>query len=444
MQKYATARNCPERMSKNTNIAADTANARTIVWLILLVGLLVQSRTTLTPTENGTILSLFDIWAVWTFNFRAGGSAVFITLFDIVTPLMTLVALIRGWIPAPSRRFYISVLLVALAILAHTALLNYTTEQIVLSHLMKGTAKLFTLLILFACLYLIFSNPQLQAPPRAMIFGYFIVAIPLILYLHTIESIHSIEALNREYLHFHDPIYFSRPNQTFIFLGLLFFLASNGEWRNFYIQRGIIVIVSLSISAICFGIHSKTPAVIGVVFAIWFALQPQFLDSRFKGTMRFASLMVAAVLAVAGAYLIIYETSILPEIDSFQRSITVRLNLWDAGWSTFVSNFPLGAGAGQMGAALQQDAWASGESHLQVHNSFLHLAAELGIVGVAVGLSILWIVFQGGRAWPGELAPLFLILALLPLVIHDGHSIRIWLLIAALGLARMHYRTMAD
>ena len=154
--------------------------------------------------------------------------------------------------------------------------------------------------------------------------------------------------------------------------------------------------------------------------------------------------MVAGVIAVACAYLIIYETSILPGIDSFQRSITVRFDLWDAGWSTFVSNFPLGAGAGQMGAALQQNSWAAGESHLQVHNSFLHLAAELGIVGVAVGLGILWILFQGGRAWPGELAPLFLILALLPLVIHDGHSIRIWLLIAALGIARMHHRTTAD
>jgi hypothetical protein len=182
---------------------------------------MVQSRTTLTPTENGTILSLFDIWAVWTFNFRAGGSAVFITLFDIVTPLITLVALMRGWTPAPSRRFYISVLLVSLAILAHTALLHYTTEQIVLSHLMKGTAKLFTLVILFACLYLIFSNPELQAPPRAMIFGYFCVAIPIIIYLHVVEVVHA-----PDYLHWHPPIFLSRTNQTFILLGLVLLLAS--------------------------------------------------------------------------------------------------------------------------------------------------------------------------------------------------------------------------
>ena len=65
MQKYAAARNCPARMSQNTNIAAGTANARSIVWLILLLGLLVQSRTPLAPTENGTIFSFFDIWPIW-------------------------------------------------------------------------------------------------------------------------------------------------------------------------------------------------------------------------------------------------------------------------------------------------------------------------------------------------------------------------------------------
>ena len=94
---------CPERMSKYTNIAADTANAYDC--LADLISRPLGAIAYDAPTENGTILSLLIFGRFGRSNFRTGGSAVFITLFDIVTPLMTLVALIEAGFGAISR-FY--------------------------------------------------------------------------------------------------------------------------------------------------------------------------------------------------------------------------------------------------------------------------------------------------------------------------------------------------
>jgi O-antigen ligase len=412
-------------MNENDKTLGGNSHRCAVVWLVLLIGLFVQSRTTITPIETGAILSLFDIWPVWRFGSAFGREhtvAVFITLFDIVTPLLTVCGLIQGWITPPTRIFWLSMLLISAIVIAHSAVIFAISEQAIVWYLIKDTIKILVLIVLFACLYLIFQNPAQRIPPRIIVLGYFVVLVPAIIYLDVFQ-----------------PIFLSRTNQAFILVGLIFLLASTGSWTSDKSERLILIALTLAIAVVCVAINNKAPASIALIFAYWFTIFPLFRNAETRRITSIACISIAALLAIFGVYTVILEFSLLPNIDSIERSVTVRIRLWEIAWLAFLSNFPFGTGVGQMTSILQQNDWAVRESHLQVHSSFLNLGAELGVLGLAIIFGILWTIVRGARSWTSALAPPFLLLIVLPLLIHDGHSIRIWLLIAALSLAQCHY-----
>ena len=121
------------------------------------------------------------------------------------------------------------------------------------------------------------------------------------------------------------------------------FLLSSNEMAKLYIQRGIIVIVSLSILTILFpNSQQYRYPVLSSRFS--FALPTAISGFACQRHDRF-KFNGCGRLGWPARILIIHETSILPRVDSSFQRRSASVKLWDAGWSTFVSNaFPLGAG----------------------------------------------------------------------------------------------------
>ena len=144
----------------------------------------------------------------------------------------------------------------------------------------------------------------------------------------------------------------SRTNQAFIFVGLLFVMATDTEWLVERSLRYALAAVGLVIAGACFYIHSKVPAAIALVFVIWFWRCRVSQKSKLGCFASGAGISLAILFTVLGSYLVIFETSLLPNIDTLQRSAGVRIKLWDTAWTTILTEFPFGAGAGQMSSVL--------------------------------------------------------------------------------------------
>ena len=138
---------------------------------------------------------------------------------------------------------------------------------------------------------------------------------------------------------------------------------------------------------------------------------------------------------LAAAYLST-KIELLQHMDSIERSIGIRVELWSLALARLLETFPVGIGLGQFPLAAKTVPILALEGHNYVHNTFLGLALELGLIGVLLGSMTTLVLIFATRGWPLHTAPVFLIFVLPPLLIHDGHSIRILLLITALGLAR--------
>ena len=92
----------------------------------------------------------------------------------------------------------------------------------------------------------------------------------------------------------------------------------------------------------------------------------------------------------------------------------------------------LGFGLGQLGSDRSGHDPAK-ERHRYLHNSFRN-CNRTGLLGLAYVIGLFSLILNAARGWQYDVKPLFLLLVLLPLFIHDAHSIRILLVIAALGL----------
>ena len=124
-------------------------------------------------------------------------------------------------------------------------------------------------------------------------------------------------------------------------------------------------------------------------------------------------------------------------MDLLSRSIGVRIDLWSVALNGFTQNFPFGLGLGgyeeaikTMGAEPSIPKLAT-EAHKYPHNTFLGLLAELGLLGVIFCAAILFLLFKSSKNWSIKTRIPFLAVTLLPLLIHDAHTIRLLILLIA-------------
>ncbi len=159
--------------------------------------------------------------------------------------------------------------------------------------------------------------------------------------------------------------------------------------------------------------------------------------STARASMIVGGLVLAIFSAVAWIKISGVNIDLLQRMDSMERSITVRAALWYLGLGAFWHHFPWGLGFGQYWEVVVTDVELAREGHRFVHNSFIALMAELGMLGFIFSAGLLALIVQAGRGWPPMIRPLFFMLVLTPLLIHDAHSIRMLLIVTAVGLAQL-------
>ena len=79
---------------------------------------------------------------------------------------------------------------------------------------------------------------------------------------------------------------------------------------------------------------------------------------------------------------------LLHRMNSIERYISVRLDLWGLGIEAFWPNFPWGIGLDQFWQAVGTDVTLAGEGHRYANSNFLSLPGELGLLGLLLPNSL--------------------------------------------------------
>ena len=372
-----------------------TTHRALIIWLLILVAAFIQVRIT----------------------FRQFDMVVLVTAFDLVVPAITLFALLRQWVQRPSGRSFMYFMLIPIAILGHSIWIFISISEINDAALIKDTAKALSLVILFGCLIVLFSMAELRRPSEQMVFGLLaVVIIPLVL------------------ISMYEPFFIARTTQAVGLLGLVFLMIQGGDWSLSTRQRIFLSVVSLLVCCACFLLKSKTSAGTAAVFTLWFAFAPSITQPPRAQFLR----IVWVGLAIAGAiWLIFYLADAIPArsfyIASLEQSVEVRTRLWQVTFAAFQNSFPVGLGLGQLTAVLWENNSLFIENHRYPHNSMLGIAAELGVIGFVIIALMGWCIYSGLRHWSWPIGFLFLMILMPALSFHDGQSIRMILILLALG-----------
>ena len=86
---------------------------------------------------------------------------------------------------------------------------------------------------------------------------------------------------------------------------------------------------------------------------------------------------------------------LLHRMDSIERYISVRLDLWGLGIEAFWPNFPWGIGLDQFWQAVGTDVTLAREGHRYANSNFLSLPGELGLFGLLLPIGLL--IFVCGK-----------------------------------------------
>jgi O-antigen ligase len=111
-----------------------------------------------------------------------------------------------------------------------------------------------------------------------------------------------------------------------------------------------------------------------------------------------AAVVLLLVVLLPGVFWQRFET-ILPSMQDRKDSFGTRVGLWENGLKMIADNPVSGVGAGNFAVALPR--YIKGEVELRglgPHNSYVGVAAELGLVGLALFLSLHWLALRSIRA----------------------------------------------
>ena len=155
--------------------------------------------------------------------------------------------------------------------------------------------------------------------------------------------------------------------------------------------------------------------------------------------------MLVILVVGSAAVAALQQLEIVPvDTDTIARSLTVRGTLWSHAISIGSANFPMGIGAGQFSTTSGSPAAMVTEGHDVAHNTAITWIAEFGLLGLLFVIGAAALAWRAATCWPGGLRIMFLFFLAVPLVLHDGHGIRMVMLILALGIANLIYRSDGD
>lgn len=347
--------------------------------------------------------------------------------FDFLLPAITLWGLRRGWWALPPRRVLWNTLVIAAALAGHAMAVAATRETVLLVPLAKETIKLVAIVGLFTCLLVVFGNGRLREPPSRIVV---IVLVPAVI----------AAVLASEF----EPFAVTRTVYAVCLAGLVFLLCLDGAWLVSAGRRAALLAANLIVALACIGLHNKGVAGTMMAMFAWLICAGSISLRGFRqavlASLALVLLFAAGVglSALAGASL-----DFLWNMSTVERSIEIRLLLWQTAVQGLIDTFPIGLGAGQFAEVARAVPQLALERHEYAHNSLLTLAAELGLLGLLLAAGLAAVVVKAAKGWRAPLVPLFLALVVPPLLIHDGHTIRVLLIATALGLSLATARAAA-
>ncbi len=176
-------------------------------------------------------------------------------------------------------------------------------------------------------------------------------------------------------------------------LGMLFAGAVARDKRLLYITGIALMGVALIMSG------SRGGLVAFLAQVIFLIIMTTGSKSRGRLFLKvgFASLLITAV--VIGSIFIGGESSLtrIAETATSRDVTTDRGHIWAVTTNVIANTMPLGAGFGALGVAYTPyDSYSGLERVEQAHNDYLQVAADAGIVGIAIGLFFLFTLFRNG------------------------------------------------
>ena len=351
-----------------------------------------------------------------------------LAIFDFVVPLIFLWACYTRKIKRIPKKVWLTASAIVITLIFHSTCIYIFKDNLQFVWLLKETLKLVVIVLEYSMLLVIFQARGADLPPQSVSFFVFVVSILVVSGL--------------AYYYFtSDPdlgYKFTAPTvYSVALLGLLFFIIADASWLYSTRRRILAIIASIVVAFIGILLLNKGVTGIALATGVWITFGGIFrrLTSYRVGVIACGLLLVTG-LGMYVAKVVGMQVEFLERIDGIERSVSVRLSLWALALESFGPNFPLGIGLGQFWELVVKDISIAVEGHRYIHSTFVGFVVELGILGILLLLGLWVVICAATQGWPSVVRPIFLLLVIIPLAIHDGHSIRMLVLAASLGLAR--------
>jgi O-antigen ligase len=178
-------------------------------------------------------------------------------------------------------------------------------------------------------------------------------------------------------------------------LGLVFSGVVPRDKRLLYVTSAVLMAVALFLSG------SRGGLVAFLVEIIVLLMLTTARQARSKAALRVALAASIFVVMVAGAAFVGGDTSLtrLAETASENDVTTGRSHIWAVTADVIRDEFPFGAGIGAFPVAYARHDTMSGLERVeQAHNDYLQIAADMGVIGILIGVWFLYLFFRLGAS----------------------------------------------
>ncbi len=404
-------------------------------------------------SQPGTSLSNFNVVLIW---FLLTSSTVIYFLarieetkfginlspFDVIVLVIFGICLTTKKVKRPLRSVWMATTALLVLFTAHTMVLyyNFDPSPVLLA---KGFVKLTASITLTALLVVLFRTEELRSPPFPSIIAVFIATS---IYLVILSGIIAFSNTN----------FVPLTSLLSALFGMIFLLVLNAYHHPQNTRRLFAGAAALLATTISILLQSKGFTLVGIGFlvVIIFAWNDGRLEKYIQG---WRLLAVLGYIAVIGTVIVVglQQFELLPaSTDTILRSISIRGILWKHAIEVGSVSFPWGIGGGQFSVsvseACQPGRLSSAvltldcptmiiEEHEVAHSTALTWFAEFGILGLILVFGVIGLILKSAMSWPAGLRLMFLIYLSVPLILHDGHGLRMVMLILALGIANAIY-----
>jgi hypothetical protein len=352
--------------------------------------------------------------------------------FDVLVPVVAGWCLLRRQIDLPPQSIWLISAGLLMLLAAHAALSFGVREHLSIPHLAQGSVKFAAFVILSTLLIVLFRDKRFRHPPFTATAIAFVAASSYLIILYAQPNV--------------DSLFVPFTGLISGLLGMLFLLAISAYNDGGNTKRFLVGIASIVAAAISILLFNKGFALVAFSFlvVISFAWRGMRFE-RFTEGRRLVVSLIAVLIVASAAIAAMQLFEVLPtRTDSIARSLAVRGALWSQAISVSSANFPLGIGAGQFSTTSGSLPELAVEGHEVAHNTALTWITEFGLLGFLFAVGAAALAWHAALSWPGGLRLMFLLYLAVPLILHDGHGIRMVMLILALGTANLIYRGEAE